>query len=299
LQKIAEELVEETVVDEPIVEETIVDDTIVSETVVDESAIDEIVVDEEIPVEPSPLVDIPLLEGTYVEGEVLVKYKAVPFQTFSADTSEDGVVIMETLSLDEEGEVVLLQGDNGETTAELLARLSQDPRVEYVEPNQIFVPFSLPYNDTYTGQLRGLYNANMEAADIDWLPAMQVLSQRSLHTGVSVAVIDVGIRYNHPDLINQLWTGACVDSTGANRGQCLYGYDAVNDSKTNTPYGTNYHGTHVAGIIGAEMNNGKGIIGVNPYAKLMLINTNFTASSLIKAINFARHNGAKVINASW
>jgi subtilisin family serine protease len=46
------------------------------------------------------------------------------------------------------------------------------------------------------------------------------------------------------------------------------------------------------------MNNNIGTIGVNPYAKLMLINTDLTTSSIIRGIHFAKENGAKVINAS-
>ena len=49
--------------------------------------------------------------------------------------------------------------------------------MEYVEPNHIFVPFSFPYNDMYAGNLWGLYNATTGAADIDWLPAMQILEK--------------------------------------------------------------------------------------------------------------------------
>ena len=234
-----------------------------------------------------------LLDGNYVEGEVLVKYKESYIQSFSAI---DEYVVLETLPLEDET-LVLIQGNNGESTEELIERLSQDPNVAYVEPNHIYTTFDIPYNDPYTGSLRGLYNPSNEAADINRLPAMQILSGKDT-TEIIVAVIDIGIWYDHPDLVNQLRTGACVTPEGDDRGDCLYGYHAADDSKTNPPYGTDYHGTHVAGIIAAEMDNGEGIIGVNPYAQLMLINTKFTDASIIRGINFARLNGAKVINAS-
>ena len=234
-----------------------------------------------------------LLEGNYVEGEVLVRYKEEPLQTFS---TVDEYITLETLPLQDEN-ISLVKGSNGESTAELIEKLLQDPNVEYVGPNHIYTTFDLPYNDPYTGHLRGLYSTTDGAADIDRLPAMQILEKGEI-TAPVVAVIDIGIKYDHPDIINQLWTGACVNTGGNDRGECLYGYNATNDDKTPTPYGTDYHGTHVAGIIAAQMNNNEGVIGVNPYAKLMLINTSLTESSIIRGINFAKFNGAKIINAS-
>ncbi len=47
------------------------------------------------------------------------------------------------------------------------------------------------------------------------------------------------------------------------------------------------------------MNNGQGLAGVNPNAKIMAIKSSLTTSEIIKAINFAKHNGARVINASF
>ncbi|MGZ4809046.1 MAG: S8 family peptidase [Thermoanaerobaculia bacterium] len=67
--------------------------------------------------------------------------------------------------------------------------------------------------------------------------------------GVVVAVIDTGIDYTHPAL------GGSFGS----RGRVVGGYDFVN--KDNDPMDDNGHGTHVAGIIGA---NGGGLIGVAP-----------------------------------
>jgi len=69
------------------------------------------------------------------------------------------------------------------------------------------------------------------------------------------------------------------------------------------PEGSDHHGTHVAGIIAAEMNNGTGIVGVNPNAKIMAIKTGsgttITVYGAYYGILFAQHNGAKIINASF
>lgn len=63
---------------------------------------------------------------------------------------------------------------------------------------------------------------------------------------VKIAVIDTGIDYTHPDLKNRI--------------NIASGYDFVNEDSD--PMDDNGHGTHVAGIIAAEMNNSIGIVGI-------------------------------------
>jgi subtilisin family serine protease len=210
------------------------------------------------------------------------------------------ITITETLSVANDT-IAVVEGKQRETTAELIEKLSQDPNVEYVEPNYIYTTFDIPYNDTRKGELRGLEYPSTPTADIDRLPAMRILSGKTLPETI-VAVIDIGIHYNHPDLRNQLWSGVnCKRPDGSIRGGCLYGYDAYQND--NDPYPdteTNFHGTHVAGTIAAQMNNGEGIIGVNPYTKIMVIRaTDLKVTTLVESINFATQNGAKIINASW
>jgi hypothetical protein len=68
---------------------------------------------------------------------------------------------------------------------------------------------------------------------------------------VNIAILDTGIDINHPDLSNNIaWT---IDVTGGNFAQDESG-----------------HGTHIAGIVGAE-HNGFGVIGVYPNANLYSI----------------------------
>lgn len=82
--------------------------------------------------------------------------------------------------------------------------------------------------------------------------------------------------------------------------------DRLNPSETVNVWSSNDHGTHIAGTIGAEMDNGMGVVGVNPYVQIMAIKAGYTvgtgslifSNSLAKAINFAHHNGAQIINAS-
>ena len=107
---------------------------------------------------------------------------------------------------------------------------------------------------------------------------------------IVVAVIDSGINYNHEDLQNKMWK----NSAGK------YGYDFVNND--DDPMDDYNHGTIVAGVIGAEKNNGKGIAG-GANVKLMSVKAlnaigEGEASNLVQGIIYAVNNGAKIINVS-
>lgn len=102
---------------------------------------------------------------------------------------------------------------------------------------------------------------------------------------VIIAVLDTGVQSDHPDLTNRL----------------LEGYN-VNDASTNSndDFG---HGTHVAGIIGATVNNNEGVAGVSWYNKILpvkVLNNNGAGStySVAQGIIWATDHGAKVINMS-
>ncbi|MFX0174337.1 MAG: S8 family serine peptidase, partial [Candidatus Hodarchaeota archaeon] len=83
------------------------------------------------------------------------------------------------------------------------------------------------------------YGAQIIQADLAW--DIQIGNPES----IIVAVIDTGVDYNHPDLVDQYVIG---------------GYDYVNDD--NDPMDDHSHGTHCAGIIGATINNSIGIAGI-------------------------------------
>jgi thermitase len=103
---------------------------------------------------------------------------------------------------------------------------------------------------------------------------------------VLVAVSDTGVDLNHPDLKNQIAAG---------------GYDFVKNN--DNPQDENGHGTHVAGIIGAEMND-VGTVGVNWKVKILpvrFLNAQGSGSDSggVDTILHSVKMGARVINASW
>lgn len=111
--------------------------------------------------------------------------------------------------------------------------------------------------------------------------------------GVTVAVIDTGVDYDHPDLVKNLSSmSARIDN----------GSISHEPSEYDDFHG---HGTHVCGIIAAEGNNKLGVIGVAPEAELIAIKATTTESdqyfsyyNLVESIFYAIGNGADVINLS-
>ena len=159
--------------------------------------------------------------------------------------------------------------------------------------------------------LNGVSNAPPQTpdADIDAGDAWP----RATGRGVVVAVIDSGVDFSHPDLAANRWTnpaetcGNGVDDDGNGFVDDCHGWDFGYDDPTPFNPGAHAHGTHVAGIVAAEANNGIGVAGVAPNATIMDLNVgtltasgqpSITSSALARAIRYAADNGADVINLS-
>ncbi|ALP38367.1 serine protease [Paenibacillus sp. IHB B 3084] len=120
------------------------------------------------------------------------------------------------------------------------------------------------------------------------LPATETNRGWALSKGsknVVVAVVDTGVDMDHPDL----------------KGQILPGHNVV--SPKEKPYDDVGHGTHVAGIISALVNNGEGVAGMTWYNKVMPVKVldqsgSGTTYSVAEGIIWAADHGAKVINLS-
>ncbi|MBC7594492.1 MAG: S8 family serine peptidase [Kineosporiaceae bacterium] len=129
-------------------------------------------------------------------------------------------------------------------------------------------------NDTYRSRQWALTTLRAEPA---W--------KFSVGTGVTVAVVDTGVQSNHPDLA----------------GKVLKGYDAL--AKGTSAADENGHGTHVAGIIAAIANNGRGVAGLTRGTRILPVRVldaqgGGDTAGVAQGIVWATNHGAQVINMS-
>ena len=138
------------------------------------------------------------------------------------------------------------------------------------------------------------------------------------HPSIIVAVLDEGVCFTHPDLAASMWINegehlrARRDADGNGYKDDRYGYNFVENTgviSTDSVYDTG-HGSHVAGVIAAENNNGKGIASIAggtpdcPGVKIMScqIFAGAYAGTLldeVRAIKYAADNGAVILQCSW
>lgn len=126
---------------------------------------------------------------------------------------------------------------------------------------------------------------------------------------IVVAVIDTGVDYTHPDLAANIWVNPAefngvpgVDDDGNGYVDDIHGADTVYPD--GDPMDDHGHGTHVAGIIAAQADNGIGGVGVAYNVQVMPLKAAqysgvLAASDIAEAIYYAVAKGADVINMSF
>lgn len=171
-----------------------------------------------------------------------------------------------------------------------LAAIRNAPGVAYVEEDRLVSTIDpvvvdvIAQNRLATG---GIEYDN--AWSVSLIGAEVAHSQSVVGAGVNVAILDTGIDYNHPDLDMNYSGGDNYTSLDVNN------HDPMDDS-------FNGHGTHVAGIIAAEL-DGAGVVGVSPnasiYAVKVLDGAGFgSVSSIVSGIDWAIANQMDIVNMS-
>jgi subtilisin family serine protease len=201
-----------------------------------------------------------------------------------------------------------------------IAGLRQLPSVEYVEPDYplrialetgdiVPLPDDVLFGSQWalhnTGQLGGTPDADIDAPEA-WERAAAL-------SPVVVAVIDTGVDPAHPDLVRRMWTnpdeipGNGIDDDHNGYTDDMHGINTITGA--GDPMDDHGHGTHCAGIIAAEANNGVGIAGVGEDVRIMAVkfldeSGSGSTSDAIEAINYVitekkKGSPVRVISASW
>jgi subtilisin family serine protease len=233
-------------------------------------------------------------------GQLLVKLSDASQVTAATLAAQTGMAVQNTIP--QLGIVVVEVPGAGtnEALATTAAALEANPAIEWAEPNYIFTVDSadLVPNDPYYATTQATY-----------LGRLQMPGAWGYTTGqpaVVIAILDTGLMMGHEDLRGGVWTNS--DEIPAN------GVDDDNNGFVDDINGWNFpdannhiyddygHGTHVAGIAAARINNGIGIAGMAGGATIMPVDVfNYgigTYEDLIQAIIYATDNGARVINMS-
>lgn len=203
--------------------------------------------------------------------------------------------------------------DEGMSVEDAIREARSNPSVEYAEPDYYLHHTATP-NDVFFNNQWGLLNTGASfgkpGADIG---ATQAWDFTQGSDNIIVAVSDTGIDLTHPDLAPNAWInpgevpGNGIDDDGNGFIDDIKGWNFV-DKNNDTGPGFDFHGTHVAGTVGAAGNNSIGVTGVAWRVKLMavkFINGNKGKTShAVRSINYAveqRRAGqnVRVINASW
>jgi subtilisin family serine protease len=201
-----------------------------------------------------------------------------------------------------------------------LKTLQSFSEIEFAEPNyKIFPLFANPPGDKYW------VNGPHSLWGMNRIGMKQAWNETGIADNIIIAVTDTGIDFGHPDLRDNMWknpgefgktqyedddlNGIVDDVYGVN--YCWW--NAPGTHPTGNPDDKNSHGTGVAGVIGAVVDNpgtNEGYVaGVHRKAKLMALKVicypelgdpeDSKVSSAAAAIRYAVDKGASVINASW
>ncbi|MEN6545421.1 MAG: S8 family serine peptidase, partial [Armatimonadia bacterium] len=185
-----------------------------------------------------------------------------------------------------------------------LARMRAQSIVKSASPDQVTYVCGIPNDPSFAQQWHWTKIGMPAAWDVQTGSASTV-----------VAVVDSGVDVLHEDLQGRFWTnpgevpGNGLDDDNNGYIDDVNGYDFVNGNGDPSPNDDAYyywdvrqHGTHMAGIIGANGNNSLGVAGANWQCKLMPVqiysDQGTEASTAIKGFEYAVANGADIVNLS-
>lgn len=249
-------------------------------------------------------------------GSLIVKYKttAVAGKLMTATAAANlsasaGVTLTPLRAMSGNAQVVKLPSKMTLGQAQSVAqKIMADPNVLYAEPDRIMTIQAVPNDPQFTNQ----WSFFAPASAVGAANVLTAWNRTLGSASAVVAVIDTGI-LPHADLAGHVLPGFdfITDLTIANDGN---GRDAnpADPGDWTATSNSSWHGTHVAGTIGAATNNGLGVAGINRNARILPLRVlgkgGGATSDILDAIRWAagmdvpsvpfNSNPAKVINMS-
>jgi subtilisin family serine protease len=228
-----------------------------------------------------------------------VRFKPdVTRETIMQFNAKNKVSIVSESQWERNGFTLAVQEDAGADALTMANRYHDSGLTDYAQPNfvRLMKPPFVP-NDALFAQQWALRNSGqgggIAGQDIHAVNAWDI----GRGTNITIAIIDEGVDYAHPDL--------------AVPGKLVTGYDAVNRVNDPTPLPADGHGTSCAGIAAAAGGNGIGISGVAPNCRLMGVRIAYGINQggrhlwvtddakIGDGIDTAVARGADVLSNSW
>ena len=246
----------------------------------------------------------PAKRAEFVPGELLVRFR--PGETVAKTKGTTQLSILSggrglRVEINSFGGSDLVQGlklarVSPERTLEAIRALRARPDVLYVEPNYIRHFDAVPNDSFYESQWPLKDSPSSGGGGIS---AESAWNTTTGNQNIVVGVIDSGIDIEHRDLKDNIFTNTAeipnnnVDDDNNGFVDDVNGWDFINHDGTVFDSATDdFHGTHVAGIIGARGNNSAGIAGVNWNVQLLPLKAigpqGGADSSILEAYNYAR-----------
>ena len=240
---------------------------------------------------------------SYIEGEVLIQLRQQDYAV-----TDKRARTLKALDVDViknlKNNVYLVKLSKDDSVVSVTRRLGEYPDVEFAEPNyRRYITSVIPNDPLFDSQWA---HENIQSGD-----AWEI---QKGNESIIVALGDSGVDYTHKDLKDNVWTNDeedwkasgpgynGIDDDGDGYIDNYFGINAITGS--GDPMDDEGHGTHVAGIVGAEGNNSVGISGVNWHVSVMgvkfiTIDGSGSIADEIEAIQFATSKGAKIFNMSF
>lgn len=262
----------------------------------------------------------------FVPHEVLVKLTSIPRRMRQAHVSVSGVERIDSLihsnevdvslpfsafreNLPELAHYLLLRFSEEVDIDEEIHRIEQQAGVEWADYNHIFRTRFVPNDSGFSSQ----WQLTRIQAPYAW-----DISQGD--SSIIIGIIDTGIDYNHPDLVQNLWhnseeiPGNDIDDDDNGFVDDTIGWDFVDApslpaggddlTRDNDPMDEYGHGTFVAGVAAATTNNEIGVASIGFHCRIMCLRAGnrhgwLEEDDVAAALLYAMDNGASVVNMSF